>query len=60
MLAEFQDMPEEVVHKHASFFAANKKHWKTEAAFLSYVRGGLRRGLWMNSPVKREFETSHS
>lgn len=29
--------------------------WKTEAAFLSYVRGGIRRSLWNKSPIKLEF-----
>ncbi|MDB4725821.1 HNH endonuclease [bacterium] len=26
--------------------------WKTEAAFWSWLRGGLRRSLWMRHPVK--------
>lgn len=29
--------------------------WKTESAFLSYIRGGIRRHLWAKSPVKLEF-----
>lgn len=29
--------------------------WKTEAAFLSYVRGGIRRSLWNKSPIKLQF-----
>lgn len=29
--------------------------WKTQAAFLSYVRGGIRRSLWNKNPVKLEF-----
>ena len=29
--------------------------WKTEAAFLSYIRGGIRRHLWAKSPIKLEF-----
>lgn len=29
--------------------------WKSEAAFLSYIRGGIRRYLWAKSPVKLEF-----
>lgn len=29
--------------------------WKTEAAFLSFVRGGVRRALWNKSPIKLEF-----
>lgn len=29
--------------------------WKTESAWLSYVRGGIRRGLWKNYPPKLEF-----
>ena len=31
------------------------KIWKTEAAFLSYVRGGIRRSLWNRSPIKLQF-----
>lgn len=29
--------------------------WKTEAAFLAYIRGGIRRSLWNRSPIKIEF-----
>lgn len=29
--------------------------WKSESAFLSYIRGGIRRHLWSKSPVKLEF-----
>lgn len=29
--------------------------WKTESSFLSWVRGGIRRGMWNKSPVKLEF-----
>lgn len=29
--------------------------WKSEAAWLSYVRGGIRRGLWNKYPPKLEF-----
>lgn len=29
--------------------------WKTEASFLSFVRGGIRRSLWNKSPIKLEF-----
>ena len=29
--------------------------WKTESAFLSYIRGGIRRHLWAKNPVKLEF-----
>jgi hypothetical protein len=32
--------------------------WKTEAAFLSFIRGGIRRYLWSKNPVKLEFEKS--
>jgi 5-methylcytosine-specific restriction endonuclease McrA len=31
------------------------KIWKTRSAFMSYVRGGIRRGLWDKNPVKLEF-----
>lgn len=30
--------------------------WKTESAYLSWIRGGIRRYLWSKSPVKLEFE----
>lgn len=30
--------------------------WKTEAAWWSYLRGGLRRGLWEKSPIKLDFK----
>lgn len=29
--------------------------WKTEAAWLSFIRGGIRRYLWSKNPVKLEF-----
>jgi 5-methylcytosine-specific restriction endonuclease McrA len=29
--------------------------WKTEAAYLSWIRGGIRRYLWAKNPVKLEF-----
>ena len=29
--------------------------WKTKAAFLSFIRGGIRRALWNKSPIKLEF-----
>lgn len=30
--------------------------WKTKAAFFSWLRGGLRRGLWEKYPPKLEFK----
>jgi len=30
--------------------------WKTPASYWSYVRGGLRRGLWMRNPVKIDYK----
>lgn len=30
--------------------------WKTEAAFMSFLRGGIRRYVWSKNPVKLEFE----
>lgn len=30
--------------------------WKTEAAFWSYLRGCLRRGVWEKSPIKLDFK----
>lgn len=29
--------------------------WKSEATFMSYLRGGFRKGVWMRHPVKLEF-----
>lgn len=29
--------------------------WKTESAFMSWIRGGIRAGLWNKHPVKLEF-----
>ena len=29
--------------------------WKTESAFMSWIRGGVRRSLWSKHPVKLEF-----
>lgn len=29
--------------------------WKTEAAFLSFIRGGIRRHLWAKNPIKLQF-----
>ncbi len=33
--------------------------WKTEASFWSYLRGGLRRGLWEKSPIKLDFKNKN-
>lgn len=33
--------------------------WGTEAAFWTYVRGGLRRGLWEKSPIKLSYKNKH-
>lgn len=33
--------------------------WKTESSFMSWIRGGIRRGLWNKSPVKLEFLKEH-
>ncbi|WCO82059.1 putative HNH endonuclease protein [Pseudomonas phage vB_PpS_SYP] len=30
--------------------------WATEAAFMSFLRGGIRRYVWSKNPVKLEFE----
>jgi 5-methylcytosine-specific restriction endonuclease McrA len=30
--------------------------WKTESAYLSWLRGGIRRSLWSKNPIKLEFE----
>lgn len=29
--------------------------WKTESAFMSFLRGGIRRSLWNRSPIKIQF-----
>ena len=29
--------------------------WKTQSAFFSFIRGGIRKGLWSTNPVKLEF-----
>lgn len=29
--------------------------WKTRSAFMSFLRGGIRRALWNRSPIKLEF-----
>lgn len=29
--------------------------WKTESAYMSWIRGGIRRYLWAKNPVKLEF-----
>lgn len=31
------------------------KIWKTEFAFMSFLRGGIRRSLWNKNPIKLEF-----
>lgn len=37
-------------------FLSEYKHiWKTKAAFMSFLRGGIRRALWNRSPIKLEF-----
>ncbi len=33
--------------------------WKSEASFLSWIRGGIRRSLWNRHPVKLEFLKKH-
>ena len=29
--------------------------WKSKASFMAYLRGGVRRGVWLKHPVKLEF-----
>lgn len=31
------------------------EYWKTESAFCSFIRGGIRRHLWSKNPVKLQF-----
>lgn len=33
--------------------------WKTQAAFMSWCRGGIRRSLWNKSPIKINFIKKH-
>lgn len=33
--------------------------WKTKSAFMSWLRGGIRRSLWSRSPIKLEFIKKH-
>ena len=33
--------------------------FKTEGAFWSYLRGGIRRGLWEKSPIKLDFKNKN-
>ena len=33
--------------------------WKSEAAFWSYVKGGIRKGIWSRHPVKIAFIQKH-
>lgn len=30
--------------------------WRSESAYLSFIRGGIRRYLWSKNPIKLEFE----
>lgn len=36
-------------------FFGEGKVWKTKAAFMAWVRGGIRRALWNRSPIKINF-----
>lgn len=36
----------------------NKEIWKTESAFLSYIRGGVRKALWNRHPSKTKLINS--
>lgn len=38
----------------------HKNIWPTEAKFMSWVRGGIRAGLWKKHPVKLEFLKKHT
>ena len=33
--------------------------WKTKSALMSWIRGGIRRGLWNKSPIKLGFLNKH-
>ena len=33
--------------------------WKTKSAFMSWLRGGIRRSLWNKSPIKLEYIKKH-
>lgn len=38
--------------KIKEIISENSDVWKTESAFMSYIRGGIRRGLWNKHPLK--------
>lgn len=43
-----------------SYLLDKYKHiWKSEAAFMSWIRGGIRGGLWNKHPVKLDFIKSN-
>lgn len=41
--------------KFDKFLEENKETWKTKAAFMSWLRGGIRRSCWKNAPPKTKF-----
>jgi hypothetical protein len=45
-------MPEQSV---TPLWQSHSHIWKSESAFLSWIRGGIRRSLWNRHPIKLEF-----
>lgn len=43
-------------HKEYKPWEEYPEFWKTEAAWWSYLRGALRRGIWEKSPIKLDFK----
>ena len=43
-----EDKLKEILEKYSHI-------WKSEATFMSHLRGGFRKGVWMRHPVKLEF-----
>lgn len=48
MMTEVNKTLEKMLKQHGNI-------WKTEAAFLSWLRGNIRRSCWLRNPVKLEF-----
>lgn len=47
-MIDSEDKLKEILEKYSHI-------WKSEAVFMSYLRGGFRKGVWMRHPVKLEF-----
>jgi len=42
-----------------NLWESNPNIWKTQSAFMSWLRGGIRRSLWNKSPIKIQFIKEH-